>query len=391
MTLGIMQLVQEADEKDPRNGTLKATTKHRLGDCTKESTVQKVHVTEDGAKFTISRDGDLVSNVVLEIVMKKAEGASFFPAEHLLKHVELRIAGDRIDHFNNTWLRLYDELYRTAHEREAYHAIGNFETEDPPGTSKRFFVPLPFWFCREPESAFPMIALAYSNLDVCIDFESLSNIPGIDPTFRPQVSAYCDFLFPGDDQRRQLAQTPLKFLIEQHEVVSQPIEVGKESMVTSIPLSSINKPVKTLVCVLRPSDATLHGRFTTSGAVRETREVFGPVDDAAMMFHRFGESRKGSYYRMHAFETFGQLPSVGIYPISFSKNPRAIEPTGYIHFDSPNQPRLQLTTKAAVPDPREEHHTAESSQALQTVEVHACTYNVLHIRSGAAGLLSRDF
>jgi hypothetical protein len=40
---------------------------------------------------TISRNGDLISTVFLEVTLKKAAGASFFPGEALLKEVELEI------------------------------------------------------------------------------------------------------------------------------------------------------------------------------------------------------------------------------------------------------------------------------------------------------------
>ena len=42
---------------------------------------------------TVSRNGDLVSTMFLEVTLKKSSGASFYPAENFLKEVELEIGG----------------------------------------------------------------------------------------------------------------------------------------------------------------------------------------------------------------------------------------------------------------------------------------------------------
>lgn len=49
---------------------------------------------------TVSRNGDLISTVFLEVTLKKSAGASFFPGEALLKEVELEINSP----VSNSWL-----------------------------------------------------------------------------------------------------------------------------------------------------------------------------------------------------------------------------------------------------------------------------------------------
>lgn len=111
------------------------------------------------ATCVIGRHADLLSSVVVEIVLRRGTGPVFFPAEHLLRNVSLTIAGARIDAITNTWLRLYDELYRCADEREAHRQMADF-ADEPEGSVKRLYVPLPFWFGRgDSGSALPLVAL----------------------------------------------------------------------------------------------------------------------------------------------------------------------------------------------------------------------------------------
>ena len=340
----------------------------------------------------IDPNGDLLTNMVVEIVLKKSGPDSFYPAEHLLKHVELHIGGQRIDHFTNTWLRVYDELYRSVDAREAYRVMTDFADDDSVGTVKRFYVHLPFWFSRDLGAALPMIALTYHNVELKLTLEALGNIPGIDSSFQPQISVWCDFVYLQNEERKWYAHSAHEYLIEQTQFASQSIDVTSDLKVTRIPLE-FNHCVKMMAWVLRTTE-TSHGRFTASGRGLESREVFGPVHEAALKINgldRF-EPRRGSYFRTyHTHNAFGQIPSVGVYAYSFGLFPHRSNPSGTLNFSMFENVQLHLTTKeATLPSPLvsyDEHQTTESSKTLKWVEVYARNYNTLHIASGMAGLM----
>lgn len=96
--------------------------------------------------------------------MKKKTGIakSWWPAEALVKEVELEIGGQRIDKHNATWLRIYDELFRKDDDKAAYARMVDFADEeknvDQP-IIKKFYLPLIFFFNRNPGLAIPLIAL----------------------------------------------------------------------------------------------------------------------------------------------------------------------------------------------------------------------------------------
>jgi hypothetical protein len=122
--------------------------------------------------------------------------------------------------------------------------------------------------------------------------------------------------------------------------------------------------------------------------------VYGPVAQAGIQINgvdRFRQ-RAGSWFRSaHAFATFGQAPSVGVYVYSFALKPRAwCVPTGALNASRVDNLRLQILTKAATLAsdalPHGETDTVASANALRVVEVHARSFNVLRILSGMAGL-----
>lgn len=111
---------------------------------------------------TISRNGDLITDVVLEITLKKntSNGAStFYPAEALISEIELEIGGQRIDKHYADWFRVYDSLFRSNDEKAQYRRMTDFVDGEATATVKRFYLPLIFFFNRSPGMALPLIAL----------------------------------------------------------------------------------------------------------------------------------------------------------------------------------------------------------------------------------------
>jgi hypothetical protein len=113
---------------------------------------------------TISRNGDLVSDVFVEVTLTKkaSKTSTWWPAEALIKEVELEIGGQRIDKHNATFYRIYNELFRKNDDKIGYERLVDFTDEEkscPGALTRRFYVPLIFFFNRNPGLALPLIAL----------------------------------------------------------------------------------------------------------------------------------------------------------------------------------------------------------------------------------------
>lgn len=89
---------------------------------------------------TISRNGDLITDIFLEITLKKS-GPTFYPAEALIQDIELEIGGQRIDKHYSDWFRIYDALFRKNDEQEQYRRMVDFVDGEADTTVKRFYLP----------------------------------------------------------------------------------------------------------------------------------------------------------------------------------------------------------------------------------------------------------
>ena len=70
------------------------------------------------------------------------------------------------------------------------------------------YVPLQFWFCRNPGLALPLIALQYHEVKINVKLaESLNNVTNIE--------AWGDYIYLDTDERRRFAQLSHEYLIEQ--------------------------------------------------------------------------------------------------------------------------------------------------------------------------------
>lgn len=118
---------------------------------------------------TVSRNGDLIHKVYLQVDLPALTGTNAVWVENighsLIDYVNIEIGGQEIDRHYGDWLNIWNELTQTAEKEAGYNQmIGN--TTDlttvtgAAGTpAATLYVPLQFWFCRNPGLALPLIAL----------------------------------------------------------------------------------------------------------------------------------------------------------------------------------------------------------------------------------------
>jgi hypothetical protein len=134
------------------------------------------------------------------------------------------------------------------------------------------YIPLEFWFCRNPGLALPLIALQYHEVKINLQFASANacywyNANGSGASFSlpslKSASIYVDYVYLDTDERRRFAQTSHEYLIEQLQFT------GAESVNSSsnkIKLN-FNHPVKELIWVVQPD---------SNVSIPDTQAVGGP-------------------------------------------------------------------------------------------------------------------
>jgi hypothetical protein len=146
------------------------------------------------------------------------------------------------------------------------------------------YIPLQFWFCRNPGLAIPLIALQYHEVRINVEFEQWINCcyyeaDRVRLLRRPPsksltaASLYIDYIYLDTEERRRFAQQTHEYLIEQLQYT------GAESITSSsnkIQLN-FNHPVKELIWVVQRDsfvDCTLgrtSSRRSTAASPSTTR------------------------------------------------------------------------------------------------------------------------
>ncbi|KAK3288412.1 hypothetical protein CYMTET_4110 [Cymbomonas tetramitiformis] len=102
---------------------------------------------------TISRNGDLISNVYLEVDFGSTDTRHLFNSvgHALIEYVELEIGGQRIDKHYGEWLEILSELTLPEEKRQGFKEMIGRRDAYIAGSSalesNKLFIPLQFFFC----------------------------------------------------------------------------------------------------------------------------------------------------------------------------------------------------------------------------------------------------
>jgi len=147
-------------------------------------------------KRRIERHGDLIGNMFFTFTLpeiQSEQGREFHWIKNIgtniIQEVSIFVGGREIDKQYGEWLNIWNQLNLPTTKEEAYNKmIGNipeiyapeeaFENNGvypdsmidvdfiPSIQSYRIYVPLAFWFCRNPALAIPLIALQYHHVEI---------------------------------------------------------------------------------------------------------------------------------------------------------------------------------------------------------------------------------
>ena len=265
---------------------------------------------------TISRNGDLAYRTYLQVTLPEigqdgccAPGSCDqtyarwldYPGEQLISMVEVEIGGQRIDRQYGDWMHIWNQLTLTAEQERGYNKMVGQTTQltyltDPdfadidsacsavdvpaavcaprnalPETT--LYIPLQFWFCRNPGLALPLIALQYHEVRINLELRPSDEVLFAVTNLEEQVagaaatkngtsvkdavsyqkslvaaSLYVDYVFLDTDERRRMAQNPHEYLIEQLQFTGDE-SVGSSSNKIKL---NFNHPCKELVWVVQP-------------------------------------------------------------------------------------------------------------------------------------------
>ena len=225
----------------------------------------------------------------IEVYIKKNQYKAFrwlnWLGHALIKNSKISIGQTEIDEQDGEWLHVWNELSQKEGKKHAYaemvgntpeltqiHTIKGLSEEEQLTTlleSKNLYIPLQFWFCKNPGQALPLIALENADVMVEIEFEELERLiwashqdttnirantkTNIFSTPKPSLKnayIYADYVYLDTDERK-------RFLNNRHEYLIEKVQTRGTSFTTINNLThkvdlNFSNPVKELIWRVRP-------------------------------------------------------------------------------------------------------------------------------------------
>ena len=381
-----------------------------------EQTVNGTAANSGRVSVTVARNGDLIGDMYIELLNDAAklssaastgaDAANAFAgwvAERAIKSAELSIGGQRIDKHYQRWWRLYSELYLDDAKRTNWGKM----TSSSVTAAGTVYLPLVFFFNRNPGLALPLIALQYH--EVRIDFDLASNFDKYLNTSTFKV--WGNYVYLDTEERRRFAQKGHEYLIEQ--VQHTGTDTVTKDATKQVRLS-YNHPVKELVwCVADAASDDAQGMYDLTSACTQasvdfvtvpnaasntyisanqmgcpaldvktatskvfTEQALGNLDTFKLVLNgqdRFKEQSGKYFNQVQPFQHHSGTPYAGVYSYSFALKPEEHQPTGTCNFSRIDNAQVAVKCNGG-------------GSANKNLDMFAVNYNVLRVQSGMGGL-----
>ena len=389
---------------------------------------------KQGGKSTaiIDRQGDLVQEMFITADLPVTDAQTIDPdfgflacytIEKIINSVSLYIGHQQIDKHYALWWRLYSELCRDDAKKAQYSKM---TSADSAGTC-RIYLPLIFFFNRNPGLALPLISIPNQQVRVEFDWSNsnggylwtnpLPIGPGIPipPVMSaPSIKCWANYIYLDQAEREVMSTKEQTYLIDQvqysgREPIPATSAVSTPGATPSGPTFRVplnfKHPVKELVwCFPFYED---WGAITTAGTIIGTSPVVsgatqtephlsggtvrliqgatssetadGPLASMHIEINKskVAEEQGGKYYNsIQPFKNHSGCPTPGLYNFSFALDPESIKPTGSCNFSRIEDAAcfIRLNTGAASFPPN------------LNMQMYATNFNVLDIKKGFASL-----
>jgi hypothetical protein len=328
---------------------------------------------------TISRNGDLVHKMYIQVettgTIAKINGGADW-----IKTATLEIGGQQIDKITGQWMEVWSELTEPNPTGASLNGSSNgtlFQNMSGFGgvlngqsvSASNVYVPLPFWFCRNPGLALPLIALQYHEVKLVLEHGSRTSIDS-----GCTQNLWVDYIYLDTDERRRFAQVSHEYLIEQ---------LQYQQMTDANQRLNFNHPVKELVwCNASTAAGSIaHAQLLqNASAILSTTtwqlKLNGHDRFAARPTTYFTRQQVYDYHSGHGgVDTAADYSSVydSIFVYSFALKPEEHQPSGTCNFSRIDNAELKCTS-------------TNFNKTNSAWTVYAVNYNVLRIMSGMGGL-----
>jgi hypothetical protein len=354
--------------------------------------------------WLVPRSGDLLGPCILEIELPPLYLASDnTPVSYvnsvghaLIQEISLIIGEQEIDRQTGEFMEIWSNLTTTDSQKFGFwDMIGKVDGYSQPTLygPLKLYVPLQFFFNRNPGLCLPLLALQYHPVRINITFRPLQEM-----FWSPQFAEGCtdlavkqasitdctlwgDYVYLDVEERRRFVSVAHEYLIEQVQFTSY-ISLPAATSQMPVPIE-FNHPVRELLWVLQTQTArNNHEWFNFSSlSISETGVRTDLLANAVLQldgFDRF-QVRDAPYFRLvQPWQCHTTIPNDDyIYVYSFAIRPEELQPCGSFNASRIDSIVLQIET----------NQTTTPRRPNCTIRVYAHNHNVLRVVDGFGGVL----
>jgi hypothetical protein len=362
-----------------------------------------------GTKQTalVGRHADLLYSTYVEVCLPKSgftwNNTNQALGFHLIRFAEIDVGGQVIDRLYGEYMYLWSKLSLPPGPQASLITMLCDNLNDGPTTLRHeqictgegrkakmnvFYIPLPFFFTRNPGAALPLIALQYHEVKINVHWNDPAFITGnvnnanvVPPAV--QAALYIDYIYLDTEERRRMAQASHEYLIEQTQYNE---DKGIRGASNRIDLT-FNHPVKELLWVVQPSYKTDCKKALANNEpnLKQFDYSTDAVFDQWIQINGQDrlDKRYGSYFSaVQAFQHHSGSPAgKGAYSYSFAIRPEEHQPSGTCNFSRIDTATIVINMSGDVTV-----GPSETDAGDWDVRVYATNYNVLRVMSGMGGL-----
>ena len=262
----------------------------------------------------------------------------------VISKVELMVGGQVIDEQDSTYSTLIaPTLSATSSSKSVAGDLYG-------GSTNERFYPLRFAFCENWQTALPLIALQYHDVELRITWGAAAAASKWD--------VYANYAYLDTQEREMFAAEPLNMLITQ---VQKAVSSGSKMQELNF-----NHPVKYLTAAGDDSDTTAAGGLAILNDDNKLKLQINGTDVADFKFANPNYTSVPLYYHTsHGNST----PATKLFTYPFCLETGKLQPTGTLNFSRLDSARIINDTRSVNKD------------------IYAVNYNILRVENGMGGLL----
>jgi hypothetical protein len=325
------------------------------------------------------KKGDLLSYVYL--TARDASGAmvpNLNWTSNIIDKVELLIGGQVIDTQDSEWMNNIEPVVgaMNTNQRLLNPYVNGSIT---PGSNVNTFQALKFFFCKDWQSALPLVALQYHDIELRITWSAnlnstaTSSSTNISPAVsyaQLQYILWTNFIYLDQSERDYFAKQPQDMLITQ----VQRQMVPNASMMEL----AFAHPIKYLAFSSNSYNTVYATSASAASALQFKTQVNGvDIGESKSLPHWVDVSQY--YHTPNGYAPFGAVANVAIVP--FCLDTAKLQPTGTLNFSRIDTYRIVTPATVTVKT------LTLNSQNTVAAYIYAVNYNVLRIQGGMGALL----